>query len=199
MDADAWNERYSTSELVWTAEPNRYVVQECESLPVGRALDLACGEGRNAVWLAGLGWRVVGVDFASAGLEKGRQLAAARDVDVEWVLADVTRYEPEPGAFDLVVVAYLHLPRAQLLDVLARAQRALAPGGTLVVVGHDITNPVDGYGGPQDTAVLYGPDDVAGALDQLVVERAERVRRPVSTDTGTVHAIDVLVRARRPA
>lgn len=197
MDADAWNERYATSELVWTAEPNRYVVAECEALPPGRALDLACGEGRNAVWLATLGWEVTAVDFATAGLDKGRRLADARGVVVDWVLADVTEYEPARGASDLVVIAYLHLPGPPFARVLGHAVDALAPGGTLLVVGHDVTNPIDGHGGPQDTSVLYGPDDVVAALGALVIEKAERVHRPVETPDGTVHAIDALVRARR--
>ncbi|HEX5616704.1 MAG TPA: class I SAM-dependent methyltransferase [Acidimicrobiia bacterium] len=195
MDAEGWNARYATSELIWKAEPNAFVAAEAADLPPGRALDLACGEGRNAIWLASRGWRAVGVDFATAGLDKARSLAQARGVEVEWVLADVTTYRPVAGSFDLVVLAYLHLPAPQMAVVLRHATRALAPGGTLVVVGHDITNPTDGYGGPQDPAVLYGPDDVVREIAGLTVEKAERVTRAVATDDGTKHAIDVLVRA----
>lgn len=88
MDKDAWNERYGTEELIWRADPNRFLVEEVEDLKPGRALDLACGEGRNAVWLASKGWDVVGVDFSSAGLAKARRLAADRGVEVEWVEAE---------------------------------------------------------------------------------------------------------------
>ncbi|HET9442336.1 MAG TPA: class I SAM-dependent methyltransferase [Acidimicrobiales bacterium] len=199
MDRDAWDARYAAAELVWTAEPNRFVVAELAGTEPGRALDLGCGEGRNAIWLASKGWTATGVDFSGAGLAKAHALAAGREVDVAWVQADLTRYEPPAGHFDLVLLAYLHLPAPQMAAVLASAAGALAPGGVLVVIGHDTTNIAEGHGGPQDPSVLYGPEDVAGALGALVVDKAERVRRPVETDAGLVHAVDVLVRAHRAA
>jgi SAM-dependent methyltransferase len=197
MDRDAWNRRYEGAELLWTAQPNRFLAEEAADLPAGRALDLAAGEGRNAVWLAQGGWRVTAVDFAPAALAKARELADARGVPVEWVEADVLAYEPEAGGFDLVVILYLHLPRPDLAVVLHRAAAALAPGGTLLVVGHDRTNLAEGHGGPQDEAVLYDPDELAREVSDLHIERAERVRRPVQTDAGTVVAIDALLRAVR--
>ncbi|MGD9704998.1 MAG: class I SAM-dependent methyltransferase [Acidimicrobiia bacterium] len=199
MNSTGWDERYSGTDLVWTAEPNRFLVEEVADLAPGRALDVACGEGRNAVWLAGRGWQVTGVDFSAVGLDKARQLAESRGVVVEWVTADVTRYEPPTEAFDLVIVLYLHLPSAEIAAALAHATGALAPGGTLLVIGHDASNLTDGYGGPQHPRVLYGPDEIVAALGTLTVERAERVRRPVVTDDGTVDAIDVVVRAHREA
>jgi SAM-dependent methyltransferase len=105
-----WNERYAQKELVWTAEPNRRFAAEVDGLEPGRALDLACGEGRNAVWLAERGWRVTGVDFSDVALAKAAELAASRGVEAEWVVADVLDYRPEPRAFDLVAVLYLQLP-----------------------------------------------------------------------------------------
>lgn len=197
MDSDAWDERYAGTELVWSAEPNRFLAAEVGGLTPGRALDVACGEGRNAVWLASLGWTVTGVDFSPVGLDKAHRLAQERGVSVEWVTADVTTYEPPAGAFDLVVVLYLHLPAPALAVVLARAAHALAPGGTFLLVAHDETNLTEGYGGPQDATVLYGPDDVVAALRDLTIERAERIRRPVDTGERTVDAIDVLVRGHR--
>ena len=200
MDRDAWDARYAGSELIWSAEPNRFVAAEVDGLVPGRALDLACGEGRNALWLASRGWYAVGVDFSPVALEKARALAARAGVDVEWVLDDVTTYEPPPGAFDLVVIAYLHLRAGVLGPVLARAASAVSPGGVFLLVGHDSTNVTEGHGGPQDPSVLYGPDDVIAAVGGvLVVDKAERVRRPVETATGIVEAIDVLVRAHRAA
>jgi hypothetical protein len=114
------------------------------------------------------------------------------------VAADVTAHRPSPGAFDLVVLAYLHLPPPSFRTVLAASTSALASGGVLLVIGHDITNLTEGHGGPQDPAVLYGPDDVVAGLRGLAIDKAERVRRPVVTERGTVDAIDVLVRAHRP-
>src|SRR5690348_14293140 len=105
MDRAEWDRRYAGTELVWTAEPNRFVVQEVAGLPPGRALDLAAGEGRNAVWLAERGWAVTAVDFSAVGLDKARRLAAERGVEAGWVVADVLEYVPEPGAYDLVLIA----------------------------------------------------------------------------------------------
>ena len=198
MDSDFWDERYAGDELVWSAEPNRFLVAEVEGLAPGRALDLACGEGRNSVWLAERGWTVTGVDFSQAGLDKARRLAASRDVGVEWRRADVTEDPPSPDSYDLVIVMYLHLPEAGRRRAFRRAAAAVAPGGTLLVVGHDITNPKDGWGGPRDESVLYAPDDVVTDLDGLTILKAGRVRRPVQTDEGEKIAIDVLVRATRP-
>jgi SAM-dependent methyltransferase len=197
MDSTGWDERYAASELVWSAEPNQFLVAEVDALTPGRALDLACGEGRNSLWLASKGWEVVGVDFSEVGLEKARTIADRRKLVVEWIHGDVTTYRPPTGSFDLVVIAYLHLPRARLEVTLANARDALAPSGVLVLVGHDTTNLTEGYGGPQDEGVLYGPDDVARALDSLIIDKAERVRRRVESADGPRDAIDVIVRAHR--
>ncbi|MDR3084227.1 MAG: class I SAM-dependent methyltransferase [Streptomyces sp.] len=207
-DSRAWDERYAARDLVWGAEPNRWVVRETADLQPGRALDLAAGEGRNALWLASRGWRVTAVDFSGAALDRGRQLAAAQPAEVAdrltWVRADVRTHQPDPGAFDLVVVAYLHLPADQRRTALRHAAQALAPSGTLLVVGHDTTNLTAGVGGPQDPRVLFTPDDVLADLGPgqgagLEPVRAERVRRPVAQgpDKGTADAIDALVRLRR--
>ena len=194
MWRDEWNRRYAGSELLWTAEPNRFLVAETDGLPPGRALDLACGEGRNAVWLAERGWEVTGVDFAEVGLEKARGLAAARGVEAAWVHADLLEYDPPRAAFDLVVLLYLQLPADERRRVLAAASEAVARGGTMLVVAHDRSNLARGHGGPQDPAVLATPEEVAGDLDGLEVERADVVERR----TGDAVALDLLVRARRP-
>ena len=199
MDAAEWDRRYSTTELVWTAEPNRFLVEETTGLGPGRALDLGAGEGRNAAWLAAQGWQVVAVDFSAVGLRKAADLASRSGVEVEVVVADAADELPRPG-FDLVVVLYLHLPSEKRRLVHRNAAAALAPGGSLLVVGHDATNLTDGVGGPQDPRVLFGPEDVTVDLDGTGVEivRAEQVLRPVPTGDGTRTAIDALVRARRP-
>ncbi|MGR6319122.1 class I SAM-dependent methyltransferase [Micromonospora soli] len=201
MDSSAWDARYaSTSGLVWSAEPNRFVVESVTALPPGAALDLAAGEGRNAIWLAERGWRVTAVDFAPAAVERGRDLAGQRGVTVEWRVADVTAYRPVPGSYDLVLISYLHLPAADLAAVLDSARRALRPGGALVVVGHDLANLTGGTGGPQDPKILLTPETVVDGLAGLHIQRAETARRPVpSADGGTVDALDTVVVATRPA
>ncbi len=198
MDREGWNKRYAGSELLWTAQPNRFLAAEVSGLPPARALDLGCGEGRNAVWLAERGWQVTGVDFSEVGLAKAEKLAEERGLSVELTLADLREYVPTPGAFELVAVLYLQVPAHERRVLHARAASAVAPGGLLLVVGHDSTNLADGYGGPKDPAVLFTPDEVAAELPGLRVERAERVRRPVASLEGGVQAIDALLRATRP-
>lgn len=211
MDAAAWDARYAASERVWSAEPNIFVAAECADLPPGRAVDLAAGEGRNALWLARLGWRVTAVDFAQAGLERGR-LMAAEDPEVaariDWVCADVTTWSAAPEA-DLVVMAYLQLVADQRRLAVGHAFDALAPGGTLVLVAHDATNLTEGTGGPTDAAVLYTAEDVladlAGRGRGFDVIRAERVERHVGAPAGSHQhvgttsavAYDCLVRLRK--
>lgn len=197
MDAEDWNVRYAGSELVWGAGPNRFLVAEAAGLEPGRAIDLACGEGRNAIWLAERGWRATGVDFSGAAIAKARRLAAERGVEVEWEVADLFAYEPAARAYELVLLFYLQVTRGELGAVVARAAAAVAPGGTFLLVAHHARNLAEGWGGPGDPAVLYGPEDVVPALGGLEVERAEAVDRPVEIPEGERTAIDVLVRARR--
>jgi SAM-dependent methyltransferase len=194
MDAHEWDERYAATSLVWSSGPNALFAQIVADLPAGRALDLACGEGRNALWLAERGWSVTAVDFSAVGVAKGRQLSQPRHVEVTWQVADVTSAELGSAEYDLVAVLYLHLTRAQSEAVLGRCARALAPGGTLVVIGHDRTNLTEGVGGPQDPDILHDPDELAGAVPTLRIERCERVRRPVDD----AYAIDTLLVARAP-
>lgn len=193
-----WNKRYAAEDLVWGAEPDRFLEAELAGLPPrGRALDLACGEGRNAIWLASRGWRVTAIDFSAVAIERARKLAAAQGAAVEFLCDDVAEREPERGAFALVVILYLQIPRAELRGTLTRARAALAPGGELLMVGHALPNLTRGVGGPQDPEVLWEPDALAAELTELglAVSRAELARRPVEAKGD---AIDALLRARAP-
>ncbi len=197
MDDAGWDARYAATDLVWGGRPNRFVAEGFAQIPPGRALDLATGEGRNAIWLASQGWQVTAVDFSAVGIAKGRKIAEVRGVSIDWVVADLLEYRPSARSFAGILVAYLHLPAAERAGVLARAAEALAPGGTMLVVGHDATNPRDGVGGPQDPSVLYTPESIAAELTGLRATRTERVRRTVTTDDGQGQAIDTLVLATR--
>lgn len=196
MDASGWDERYRSAELVWGGPPNRWVEQELSGAPPGRALDLACGEGRNALWLATQGWQVVGVDFSAVAIDKARELDT-RGL-VEWVVADATQYAP-PQPVDLALLCYLQLPAAERRLAVRGAAAALAPGGTLLVVAHDSRNLLDGTGGPQDARVLYSAADIRDDLEGtgVVIDRSGEVLRPV--DGADRPAIDALVRARAGA
>jgi SAM-dependent methyltransferase len=200
MDSKIWDRRYAGRDLVWTSAANRFLIQEVDGLAPTRALDLACGEGRNAIWLAERGWRVTGVDFSKVGLEKARQLEDARGVHVEWIVADLLDYRPEPEAFGLVIAFYLQVPASQRTPILKSAASAVARAGTFLLVGHDSSNIAEGHGGPQDPTVLYTAEDVNRDLHGtgLRIERADRVERPVPTPDGEQVALDALVRASRP-
>jgi SAM-dependent methyltransferase len=202
MDAEGWNERYRASELVWSAGPNQFVEAELAGLHPGRAVDLACGEGRNAIWLARQGWQVTAVDFAGAGLDKGRSLAGGLDID--WVCADATTWRrggDEP-AYDAAVVAYLQVAAPERRAAVRNAFDSLRTGGTFLLVAHDSTNLTEGTGGPQDPSVLMTAEDVLTDLDgeRFRVERAGRVARQVGDGHGeepAATAWDCLVRVVR--
>lgn len=183
MDARDWDERYAARELIWSAEPNVFVARECADLNPGRAVDLAAGEGRNAIWLARQGWDVTAVDWSGVGLDKGRQLAG--DTALTWQQADATTWRAEPS-FDLAVLAYLQLPAEQRAAAVRNAFDALAPGGTFLLVAHDTTNLTEGSGGPQDPSVLYTAEDVVADLADRDFETviAERVSRVVAAPDG---------------
>jgi 2-polyprenyl-3-methyl-5-hydroxy-6-metoxy-1,4-benzoquinol methylase len=197
MQREDWDRRYAEVESLWARKPNRFLVAEVADLPPGRALDLACGEGQNTIWLASLGWEATGVDYSEVAIAKARGRAESDGVAVDFACADLVAYEPTEAAFDLVLVLYLHIGADELTVVLGRAAAAVAPGGTFLLVGHDLTNLADGVGGPRDPGLLVTPESVAAELPGLEIEKAERVLRDVSGESRD--AIDALVRARRPS
>jgi SAM-dependent methyltransferase len=208
VDAGAWDERYAAARQ-WSVTPNQLLAARLGDLSPGRGLDLACGEGRNAIWLAGLGWHMTALDFSAVAIERGRAAAAeAGDAvasRIDWVVGDALD-APLPEV-DLAVLAYLQLPAEARRTAVRRAWEALAPGGTFFLVAHDSTNLTEGTGGPQDASVLYTATDVLGDLDGLVepeVVSAERVARQVSADDGhggttDLTAWDALAHLVRPA
>lgn len=196
MRREDWDARYAAVENLWATKPNRFLVAEVTELPPGRALDLACGEGQNAIWLATLGWNVTGVDYSEVAIAKARARAAQDGVDVDFLCADLVDYEPEPSAYDLVIVLYLHIPSTYRASVHARASAAVAPAGTFLLVGHDLANRTDGVGGPSDPDILYTADQISRELTGLTIEKATTVLRDVHGEDRD--AIDTLVRARRP-
>lgn len=198
MDAAQWDERYRASAGgVWATQPPAVVREIVTPLPPRSAIDVATGDGRTALWLAERGWTCTGLDFSSAGLA----LAAARPGGdaVEWVEGDVREWEPDAPA-DLVVSCYLHLPDSAA--AVARIAQWVTPGGTLVVVGHDVENIAAGGHGPADPAILYTPELLRGALDERFrIERCERVvRTSADAELREGHpaaAVDTLLHAVR--
>ncbi len=197
MERSDWDARYAEHDRLWSAEPNALLVETVSPLAPGRALDLGCGEGADAIWLAERGWSVTGVDFSAVALERAARESAARRLHVRWVEADLRRYAPPAAAFDLIVVLYIHMPPRERTPFLADAVSGLAPGGRILVVGHDRENPPEAHG-PRQREILYTPEEIARELPGLHVERAERIRRPLRTDPA-VTAVDTLVLAAAPA
>ncbi|MCP3990403.1 MAG: class I SAM-dependent methyltransferase [Actinomycetia bacterium] len=193
----AWDERYSAREYVWTVEVNQFVEAHLADLEPGTAIDLAAGEGRNSVWLAMRGWEVTAVDFSSVGLAKANRLAEDNKVSIKTVEADATTYQHE-GLVDLVVVSYLQLEPEGRQAALEHAKTWLRPGATLFLIAHDRSNIDNGWGGPSAPQVCYTPEEATAALDGLEIKRAEVAERPVSTDDGEQIALDTLVIATRP-
>jgi SAM-dependent methyltransferase len=135
---DFWEEFYGDSGRVWSGRPNVSLVREAADLQPGTALDVGCGEGADAIWLAGRGWRVTGVDISQAALERAAAHAAEAGVAdrVEWRRHDLGHDFPA-GTFDLVTVHFLHSPVELPVErVLRSAAGAVAPGGTLLIAGH---------------------------------------------------------------
>ena len=198
MERQDWDRKWRDERPEPRTDPNRFLVAEVDEMAPGRALDLACGAGRNAIWLAERGWEVTAVDFSEVALQKARRLASGREVEIELILADLRAWAPPAACFDLVVVLYLQLPAKERRAVLSTAASAVAPGGIVLVVGHHVDNLTKGYGGPKSTAVLFTEHEVADELLGLVIVRAERVARTVKDEDGTHVALDALVKATRP-
>ncbi|EWT03298.1 methyltransferase [Intrasporangium oryzae NRRL B-24470] len=204
MDASDWDERYAARDLVWSAEPNRFVAELVSPLTPGTAIDIAAGEGRNAIWLAEQGWHVVATDYSPVAIERAR--ARALEVlgenagQVTARVADATMPAPGgPAAYDLAVFCYLQLPRDELRRAFREGVSAVRPGGHVVIVAHAGRNLAEGWGGPGDRSVLYDPDEVVDAVEDLPVEveRAEIRVRPVETDEGPREALDTVAVLRR--
>lgn len=211
MDATDWDRRYADPELVWPKEPNLWVAEIVGPMSPGTALDVAAGEGRNALWLVERGWTVVATDFSEVAIERCRSLAAARlgpdAVRLVTLVQDATQPAPrlsdtvageDVGAdgigYDLAVLCYLHLPRPEWTRALTSAVEAVRPGGAVVVVAHSLRNLTEGVGGPPDPEILLDPEALVESTTGLPVEVgfAQLRRRPVVTDAGTVDALDTV-------
>lgn len=189
-----WDERYRSH--AWSTTPDPELVRLAEGLMPGRALDLGCGTGRNACWLARQGWRVTGVDASGVGLDQARAQAESLGVTLELKQADVREWDAPEGSAELVVMANLHpLPEDQR-SLLAKSARWLVPGGHLFVTGHH--RDAAGRHGPPDPIRLYTEEDLERALPEaLVVEELRRVERLGADADAAAPDIVVVLWARR--
>lgn len=191
MNAADWDEKYRAAHV--HATPNMFVSDRLRDSSPGKGLDLGAGEGRNAIWLASLGWKMTAVDFSPVAINRG----SAQGSDVDFVLADVLEWVADTR-FDLILIAYLHLETADYERVVRRAIEWLEPGGELFMIGHDVSNIEHGHGGPQYPEILWDVEEMIGWMDGLTLVEGQVVRRPVDTDEGRMFARDALVRGRRP-
>jgi SAM-dependent methyltransferase len=201
FDEASWEERYRTAPALWSGRANPQLVAEAAALTPGRALDAGSGEGGDAVWLAGRGWQVTAVDFSTVAL--ARAAAAAERLGpevagrVKWVHADLTGWAPPAGAFDLVSVQYFHLPPQDRDPVFARLAAAVAPGGSLLVVGH---RPSELHTGLPE--MFFTAGQVAATLDPAAWDVVVCEDRPRTASGPAGHELpiaDTVLRARRRA
>lgn len=188
MDAHAWDERYAELPDMWGTAANRSIVELVGDRTPGLAVDLACGDGRHAAWLASLGWTVQAVDFSPVAIEHARQRPETEHDRISWTVGDAVDWAPDEPV-DLVVVAYLHL--AELADILLRAMTWLRPDGELVYVGHARENLAHGVGGPTDPSVLPDVTELAHGLTQARIRRLQHLDR----ETANGVAIDIVAAA----
>ncbi len=206
MDATAWDARYAGADLVWSSTPNRFVEELVAPMAPGRALDLAAGEGRNALWLAERGWDATSADFSAVAVERAAEIAAERLGEgagpFRALVSDALEPAPAPaagGGYDLVLFAYLQLPDDAWRRALAHGVAAAAPGASVLVVCHAARNLVEGTGGPQDISVLHDPDDVVAAARGLPVEVVSAELREREVEGAPRPALDAVVLLRRLA
>jgi SAM-dependent methyltransferase len=202
-DAAFWDERYGSSTALWSGHVNAVVRDELAGLPPGRALDVGCGEGGDALWLAERGWDVVGVDVSQVALDRARAQARARGLDARttWERRDLLAWTPPHAAYALVSVAFVHLGAGDRRQVYAGLAEAVAPGGTFLVAAHH----------PRDLGVVPRPPhpelfftaeelaaDLQGGPGSWEILTAEARPRPGRHPDGhpvTLH--DTVLRARR--
>lgn len=193
--AGEWDSRYADEHQLWSGHVNGSLVAEVEDLAPGRALDIGCGEGADALWLAEHGWTVTGTDISAVAIERARAEAERRGLDVRWTIGDFPADCPD-GDYELVALHYPALPITTLDTVVAALTDAVTPGGVLLVVGHAI--PAELHDLPFDPADYVQPADVEPRLGPAWTIDVSEVRaRPGDHHEGAHHQEDVILRARR--
>lgn len=196
-ERDLWNERYRQKSLVWGKEPNQFVVERLSGLEPCRVLDLGCGEGRNAIWLAVQGHDVTGVDVSDVAISRASDIAEEIGVPVAFMAADVRTWEPEPESFDLVVLAYMQAPPQIRPALHEKVARALVPGGRVFLIAHHKDNASKGVGGPP-MHVLFDEDELAADFSGFNIAENTAVLRRVENGEASGDAVDLLFDASKP-
>jgi SAM-dependent methyltransferase len=206
MSEAAWDERYRSREALWSDEPNSTLVTEVSPLEPGSAVEVGCGEGADAIWLAKRGWRVTGLDFSRVALARAANAEERYRNEIAtpivWQHADLLAWTPGLARFDLVTAHFIQFREEERVRFFSTLAACVSPGGTLLVVGHDPSDLATNVRRPPDPAVLYTVGDIAGALDahvwDIVVCEA-RPRSAIDRDERPATVNDAIVRARRRA
>jgi SAM-dependent methyltransferase len=192
----AWDERYRAKPDIWSGNPNAVLVAEATDLQPGTALDAGAGEGGDAFWLAARGWKVTAADISSVAIERAAKRASERGLAITWLHADLAKASA-PGTYDLVTAHFLHVPKSEQQLLFGHLAAAVTPGGTLLVVGHDLS---DMAKLPRPDLAEYGwtAEEVAAALGEgWTVETAEARPRQAVVDGDEITIHDAVLRARR--
>jgi SAM-dependent methyltransferase len=195
-----WDARYLEQETaLWSGRPNGRLVAEVADLPVGRALDVGCGEGADAIWLAERGWTVTAIDVSEVAVRRAREAAERAGVTVDWVTGDALQVPLPADAYDLVSVQYPALPKAAGEAAARALLHSVRPGGMLLAVYHDLDDEHRQHMVERghDPADYVGADDLVGLLaDDFSIE-VHAVQPRLDPPPGTSHIADIVVRARR--
>lgn len=198
------DERYRSSSALWSGHPNPHLVTEAADLVSGAALDVGCGEGADAIWLAERGWRVTAVDLSKVALERGTAHALDAGADVaqriHWLHADLTEWIPSAATYDFVSAQFMHLPKDPREALFRRLATSVSPGGTLLIVGHHPSDLRTTVARPPAPGLFFTASDVAAMLDphewDTLVSEA-RARPTLDQDGRTVTIHDAVLRAQR--
>jgi len=199
FDAAFWDRMYQHRHGAWDGEPNGFLAEQTADLAPGAALDLGCGEGADALWLASRGWRVTAVDLS------GVALAHAREADttqaVSWLQADMFAWEPPVEAFDLISLHYVHVPPGSRAALFGRLARAMRPGGTLLVVAHHPSDHETDLGRPAIADLYFTADEVAAMLpeDWEVLVSGTKPQTVTKGEGKSLTIQDMVFKARRRA
>ena len=197
-DDAEWDRRYADTEQVWSGEPNTALVAEVSDLEPGTALDVGCGEGADAIWLADRGWRVTAIDVSGIALQRAAMAAEQSHVDVEWMHSGLIDALLPTTGFNLVSAQYPALLHTPDHDAERRLLAAVAPRGHLLVVHHADVDIDEAKAHGFDPAEYVSPSDVASLLDgRWQFTFHERRPRHVHAGAGAGHSHDVVLHARR--
>ncbi len=197
-DESFWNERYARPEYLYGTEPNAFLAEHCGVL-AGPILSLSEGEGRNAVFLASRGLEVVGVDVSRVALEKAKELATSRGVEIKTVVADLSTYTPEENHYASVVSISAHLPSAIRVRLYPLVERSLKPDGLLILEAYSENQLSRDTGGPKDADMLMTVDKLRREFPNLEPILLREVEREVSEGeghTGMASVVQLVARRR---